>query len=296
MFAQLGEVPFEFLNFADAEGSHEAVFAKLDVLKGKPRLQAFGAELARLRFTLRLHWKLGDVDKAHEGLLGALEKQEPLSLVYGSGRFAGWWVLERLQVRTTLTDGKGRVAAREVEAELLEFAGDPNNPLPAPAVLGGGVSSVLEMLPETLKQPVSEAMKAVETGVKVFNTVRRHVEKAGNLIQAARDLGNDPAGWLHLAGDALKLTDGALGDLGKVSELSGLLGGLEEGRTLLRCCGQAADFLGDAAGSLRQGLEGGSALDWLDGAAGAFTSAQGALDNGTQAAAALSALRAARGF
>ena len=46
MFAQLGDVRFELLNsFVNLEETHAATFAKHDVLKGRPRLQAMGNDL-----------------------------------------------------------------------------------------------------------------------------------------------------------------------------------------------------------------------------------------------------------
>ena len=65
MFAQLGDVPFELLDsFASLEETHAAQFAQHDVLAGRARLQAMGNALTELRFSLKLHWKLGDVDAA----------------------------------------------------------------------------------------------------------------------------------------------------------------------------------------------------------------------------------------
>ena len=72
MFAQLGDVPFELLNsFTDLEETHEAQFAKHEVLQGRPRLQAMGNALTELKFGIRLHWRLGDVDAAYKGLVAA---------------------------------------------------------------------------------------------------------------------------------------------------------------------------------------------------------------------------------
>ena len=66
MFAMLGEVRFELLgSFTDLEETHAAAYAKHEVLAGRPRLQAMGNDLTQLRFGLKLHWKLGDVDAAY---------------------------------------------------------------------------------------------------------------------------------------------------------------------------------------------------------------------------------------
>ena len=70
MYAMLGDVRFELLNsFTSLEMEHAANFAKHEVLKGRPRLQALQNELTTLRFSLKLHWRLGNPDTAYQGLL-----------------------------------------------------------------------------------------------------------------------------------------------------------------------------------------------------------------------------------
>lgn len=103
MYAMLGDVRFETLqSFSSLEAQHSAKFAKHEVLKGRPRLQAMENELTTLKFRLKLHWMLGNPDTAYKGLLAALEAQQAVSLVYGSGRFVGWFVIESLTERTLI--------------------------------------------------------------------------------------------------------------------------------------------------------------------------------------------------
>ena len=169
MYAMLGEVRFELLNsFTSLETQHAANFAKHEVLKGRPRLQALQNELTTLRFSLKLHWRLGNPDTAYKGLLSALEAQQAVSLVYGSGRFVGWFVLERLTERTLIQDAQGRTAARELDVELTQFVGDPNNPLPTPAVKSGGQNPLLSLLPESVQAKAGKLISAVEKGVKIY--------------------------------------------------------------------------------------------------------------------------------
>lgn len=69
MYAMLGEIPFEITeSFTTLESTHTARFAYHDVIAGKPRTQALGLELTKLSFTLRLHWRLGDVQASHGAL------------------------------------------------------------------------------------------------------------------------------------------------------------------------------------------------------------------------------------
>ena len=212
MFAQLGDVPFELLDsFASLEETHAAQFAQHDVLAGRARLQAMGNALTELRFSLKLHWKLGDVDAAYHGLVAAKEAQQAVSLVYGSGRFVGWFVIERLSARTLQMDKHGRTAAREIDVELKEFVGDPNNPLPAPAVVSGGQNPLLAMLPESVQTALNPIAEKIGTAVKIYRSVEDDIGAMQNLIQTAREIKNDPAGVLNLVGDVLGVAGGVGG-------------------------------------------------------------------------------------
>lgn len=295
MFAQLGDVRFELLQgFTSLEESHTAGFAKHEVLKGRPRLQATGNDLTTVRFGLKLHWKLGNPDTAFKGLLAAKEAQQAVSLVYGSGRFAGWWVIENLTARTLITDAKGRTAAREVDVELTEFVGDPNNPLPAPAVAAKGKNPLLSLLPESVQAKASDVMKAVEKGVKIYRAAEESIGQVRQMITAAKELKNDPSALLNLAGDALGIGSETLGRLNALPEITAVMGDLKGAAEFAAQAGQAANRLGSAVGSLRSGIEGGSIGSWLDGAAEAAGSAFDSIQNGAAAAETLTAWLAGR--
>lgn len=296
MFAQLGDVQFELLNsFTDLEETHEAQFARHEVLQGRPRLQAMGNALTELKFGIRLHWRLGDVDAAYKGLVAAKEAQQAVSLVYGSGRFAGWFVIGRLSARTRIMDQHGRTAAREIDVELTEFVGDPNNPLPAPAVVSGTENPLLAMLPESVRAKVSKLAAAVERGVKIYRAAEQQIRQVQGLIQAAKDLKKDPAGLLNLMGDALGVAGTALGNLNRLPEITSLLGDLSGAAAFAAQTAQAAQQLGGAVASIRAGIEGGTVGDWLDAGAGAVESAAESLGNGAAAVQTLTAWFTLRG-
>ncbi|MFC3873814.1 phage tail protein [Neisseria musculi] len=292
MYAMLGGVRFELLNsFTSLETEHAAWFARHDVLQGKPRLQATGNGLAAMRFTLKLHWRLGNPDTAYHGLLAAQESQQAQALVYGSGRFAGWWVIERLVARTLIQDAQGRTAAREVDVELTEFAGDPNNPLPAPAVMQAGKSPLLSLLPESVQAQASDIMQAVETGVKIYRAAEGGIAE---LLTAAKELKHDPAALLNLAGDALGAGSGVLAKLNGLPEITAVSGDLSAAGQMAAQLGQAGSLLGDTAGSLRQGVASGTIGGWLDAAVSGTESAADAAANGAAAAETLTAYLACR--
>ncbi len=284
MYAMLGDVRFEVLNsFTSLEAEHAATFAKHDVLQGRPRLQAMGNELTTLRFSLKLHWRLGNPDTAYNGLLAAKESQQAQALVYGSGRFVGWFVIERLTERTLMQDGRGRTAAREVDVELTEFAGDPNNPLPTPAVMQAGKNPLLSLLPESVQAQASDIMQAVEKGVQVYRAAESGIDEMQRLVNAAKDLRNDTAGALALVGDALGIGGGVLDKLNALPQVTGLIGDLSGAAVFAAQASQAASELGGAVGSLRAGYESGAVTDLLDGGMAALERASSALVDGAAA-------------
>ena len=294
MYAMLGDVRFETLqSFSSLEAQHSAKFAKHEVLKGRPRLQAMENELTTLRFGLKLHWMLGNPDTAYKGLLAALEAQQAVSLVYGSGRFVGWFVIESLTERTLIQDSKGRTAARELDVELTEFVGDPNNPLPTPGV-ANGQNPLLAMLPESVRAPLSKVADAVQTGVRIYRSVEQEVEQLQTLIAHARELKHDPLALLGVVGDAVNLGGTALGKLNRLPEVSKYIGNLSGAAEMLAYGGQAARELSGGLAALRNGAQSGTVGGWLEGGAAAIASAADSLNNGACGAQSLTAWLAGR--
>ena len=284
MYAMLGDVRFETLqSFASLEAQHSAKFAKHEVLKGRPRLQAMENDLTTLRFGLKLHWMLGNPDTAYKGLLAALEAQQAVSLVYGSGRFVGWFVIESLTERTLIQDSKGRTAARELDVELTEFVGDPNNPLPTPAIISGKQNPLLSLLPESVQAQAADVMQAVETGVKVYRAAENGIEQMQGIITAAKELRNDPAGALNLIGDALGVGGDVLGKLNGLPEVTALLGDLSGAAEMATQLGAAGNALGSTVASMIAGYESGTIGGWLDAAGDSITTASEAVANGASA-------------
>ena len=295
MYAMLGDVRFEPLtSFTSLEADHSANFAKHDVLQGRPRLQATGNDLTTMRFSLKLHWKLGNPDAAYQGLLAAKESQQAQALVYGSGRFIGWFVIERLTERTLIQDGQGRTAAREVDVELTEFVGDPNNPLPTPAVMQAGQNPLLALLPESVQAQASDIMQAVEKGVQIYRAAESDIDEMQRIVNAAKDMKNDPAGALGLIGDALGVGGEVLGKLNTLPQVTSLMGDLSGAAVFAAQAGQAAWHLGSAVGSLQTGYNSGFVGDWLDGSVDALESVSASLFDGAAAAETLTGWLAAR--
>ncbi len=295
MYAMLGDVRFEFLNsFSDFEEIHGALFAKHEVLAGRPRLQAMGNDLTGIRFSLRLHWRLGNPDTAYQGLIAAKEAQQAVSLVFGSGRFVGWFVIESVRSRTLIQDAQGRTAARELDVELTEFVGDPNNPLPTPGIAAAGGNPLLSLLPESVQGTASKVAAAVETGVRLYRSVEQEIGQIRDLIAHARDLKSDPVALFGLLGDAVGIGGEALGKLNRLPEVGQWFGDLSGAAAMLTYGGQAARELGDGMAAIRSGIESGSVGGWLDAGAQAVAAATDSLGSGAAGVQSLTAWVATR--
>ena len=294
MYAMLGDVRFEFLtSFNNLEETHKAIFGKHEVLVGRPRLQAMGNDLTGYRFGVKLHWMLGNPDTAYNGLIAAKESQQAQALVYGSGRFVGWFVIESVIGRTLLQDPKGRTAIRELDVELTEFVGDPNNPLPTPGI-GGGLSPLLSMLPESVRGTASKIADAVQTGVRIYNAAEKVVNDVQTLVTQAKQVKDNPAAAFGLLGSAANLGVGVVTELGKLPVIGQAMGNLSGVTDFLNYTGAAAQSMQTAVNTIQTGVNSGSIGTWLDSGSALIEQAADGLNNAAKGAQALTGWLASR--
>ena len=228
MYFMLGTVAFEPVDLTDFNESHSADFAEHAVLKGKPRLQALGEKLSELSFAIRLHHKIGGVEKRYQALLSAQSKQEAMPLIIGRGKYKGNFVITDISSATLFTDKFGNALAREMNISLREFVGDmDDNPLGAALNLGSN-SLLGSLLPESAMKALSEVKEAVQKGAELFNQGRQIMDEVRNTVAVVRQLSNDPMAALTYLPGVLGNLDGALGSFGELTGMSGLFEGLRD--------------------------------------------------------------------
>ena len=219
MYFMLGTVAFEPVDLTDFNESHSADYAEHAVLKGKPRLQAMGEKLTELSFAIRLHHKIGGVEKRYQALLSAPSKQEAMPLIIGRGKYKGNFVF---------TDKFGNALAREMHISLREFVGDmDDNPLGAALNLGSN-SLLGSILPEGAVKALSEVKETVQKGAELFNQGRQIIDEVRNTIAIVRQLADDPMAALAYLPGVLGNLDGALGSFGELTGMSGLFEGIRD--------------------------------------------------------------------
>ncbi|HIF5511880.1 TPA: phage tail protein [Pasteurella multocida] len=228
MYFMLGNVVFEPVDLTDFNESHSAEFAEHAVLKGKPRLQAMGEKLTELSFAIRLHHKIGGVEKRYQALLSAQTKQEAMPLIIGRGKYKGNFVITDISSATLFTDKFGNALAREMNISLREFVGDmEENPLGAALNLGSN-SLLGSLLPEGAVKTLSEVKEVVQKGAELFNQGRQIVDEVRNTIAIVRQLADDPMAVLAYLPGVLGNLDGALGSFGELTGMSGLFEGIRD--------------------------------------------------------------------
>ena len=150
------------------------------------------------------------------------------------------------------------------------------------------------MLPESVRGKASPLVENVQKAVKVYRTVEKEVGEVQHLIQAAKELKNDPVGALQIVGDVVGVADGALGKLNGLPEITEKLGDLSGAAEFAMQAAQATHQLGDAVGGLRAGVEGGTVGSWLDNGSNAVDAVAETLSNGAMAVQTLTAFIATR--
>lgn len=228
MYFMLGKVAFEPVDLTGFNESHSADFAEHAVLKGKPRLQAMGEKLTELSFAIRLHHKIGGVEKRYQALLSAQAKQEAMPLIIGRGKYKGNFVITDISSATLFTDKFGNALAREMNITLREFVGDiDDNPLGAALNIGGN-SLLGSILPAGAVKALSQVKETVQKGAELFNQGRQIIDEVRNTVAVVRQLADDPMAALAYLPGILTNLDGALGNFGELTGMSGLFEGIRD--------------------------------------------------------------------
>jgi phage protein U len=135
----LGDLVFGILTAPDSLEIQDGVtYAKQTLLGSKPHLQFTGYDLQEIKLPLRWHHLVHpDIEGQMKTLLKAMNDRQVLDLVIGNadgtGLYAGSYVIPRLARQITRFLPDGRIAAVDLTLELLEWVGDPDLVMGAPA-------------------------------------------------------------------------------------------------------------------------------------------------------------------
>lgn len=226
MYLMLGTIALEPIDVTDFSEIQAARFAEHQVLKGKPRLQAMGESLAELNLSVRLHHKIGGVERRYQALLAAKAKQDALALIWGRGKFKGNFVITDIHSNTLFTDKYGNVLCRELTINLKEYVGELKNNLLGAALNIGKGSLLGSILPPEFFAGMNAAKEALTKGIDLYNQGKRIVDEVQNTIAIMKQFSQDPATALAYLPSVLGNLDGALGSFSELTGMSELFNGV----------------------------------------------------------------------
>jgi phage protein U len=121
LWGALGDIQFEIFNAPlGAKYSEKSNYVEQRRILSKPVLQLVGEELQKIALTFRFSSGWCSPNEELKKLQEARVLAEPMTLVLGSGRFQGNYVIEDIKVTTLQTQIDGTVDLIIVEVNLLE--------------------------------------------------------------------------------------------------------------------------------------------------------------------------------
>jgi phage protein U len=125
MFAQLGEIQFDFIVSPDRMGSsRHYVFAEHPTIEGKPKLQYTGDALDELSIRMRFHAGFCDPAAQLLALKDAADLHQALPLIMGNGEYRGDYVIEGIDEEIEAAFDDGTVMEVGVSVRLKEWVRD----------------------------------------------------------------------------------------------------------------------------------------------------------------------------
>lgn len=125
MFAQLGEIQFDFIVSPDRMGaSRHYVFAEHPTIDGKPKLQYTGDALEELSIRMRFHASFCDPAAALSSLKDAADLHQTLPFIMGNGQYRGDYVIEDIDEEIESAFDDGTIISLGVSVKLREWVRD----------------------------------------------------------------------------------------------------------------------------------------------------------------------------
>ena len=264
MYAMLGLILIDSVanGFTDTDQTHSVTFAEHAVFKGKPQLQKIAPNLETFNFSMSLSYKGGGVNGRIERLKTMLNKQNPVSLIMGNGRFLGMFVLNDINVTTTIADDRGGLMGADLSISLTEFAGELESDSTLSGIankaLGavGAATTTFNEISNTVNSAIDGVTAAIDGAkgiidyaVDIGNTVTQ-LASATDPIEMLKGISGAVSGSLGLAQNILNI------DLPNGGAFDGFLGNVSKGfdaLNLLKDVGGeaiASNILGDYLPSL----------------------------------------------
>ncbi|MGH7948465.1 MAG: phage tail protein [Candidatus Binataceae bacterium] len=125
MFALLGEIPFRVVGSPDSfESQRSYDYAEHRVVEARPRRQWLARGLETIELEMMLHRAFTDPSVQYARLRAAADTHRAMALVFGSGEFRGYFVIESISSRSTQHSASGAPIALTLRVRLREWVKD----------------------------------------------------------------------------------------------------------------------------------------------------------------------------
>lgn len=198
MFAVLGEIELSVLACDGLDLTAGAAWAEHALIGRRPTVQWTGDALEQRRLECQFVDRFCDPVLQANRLRQALRDHQPLALVLGSGEHQGWFVITELQETPLFARATGTPRALRIAVTLLEYAGDPAQPVERPALRTEPLESVLTGPVPSLLDPVNAALRDAAQWAALASG---YLAQALNLADLAQTLAANPLSALTLAPD-----------------------------------------------------------------------------------------------
>jgi phage protein U len=125
MFAQLGDIQFELIQYFESIESTKAYnYSESSRIGRKPKLQFTGESLETFAIKVNFHISFCDPEGEIKKIEQASNSHQALSFVYGNGKYQGKYVITDFNKTPVQTDSLGNIIAIEAQLNLKEYVQD----------------------------------------------------------------------------------------------------------------------------------------------------------------------------
>lgn len=127
MFAQLGEIKFEVINYFESiQSSKQFSYSEHARIGRKPKLQFTGESLEDIPIRIKFHISFCNPEKEIKKLEEMSQKHQILPFIYGNGKYQGKYVITDITKTPVQTDNLGNILSMDAEIRLKECPEETN--------------------------------------------------------------------------------------------------------------------------------------------------------------------------
>jgi hypothetical protein len=276
-FCTLGTLEFDVLSWTSHTIRYAVEWAQHARISGKPRLEPVAESLMQVSVELAWHAYFSDPAAGLRALLAAQSAKRPLPMVFANGEHKGYFVITEVEDAPRAATHDNGLIANSAKVTLLEYAGEPGELPPAPAVLRTRVplETVLRARQRIVIKPSQAPAVLANQALGFAATAKNALQTAKAGLLLAQTLQRNPVAALGQLPGLMQLMGQALPASNALAQTLTALGpNVTSAARMLPAAVLMAGQIKDARRNLQQARDGNSVAP-LTGAASAVL---GALD------------------